>query len=127
MLNRIFGSFMLILVIGVVFYLYQNGTINNENNIKFIESHFYNNKLIDSQNEVGVKSSDDVKWYYDDSKYTICIQYGKVLLKYKVKDFIKHKNQEELNKILIKTEQNKETLELILYYNNKELKEYVKT
>lgn len=109
----------------VAYWLMQSGTSDNQTNIDFIKSKVYNNKIIDMQNEISVRTTDDIKWYYDKND-TIVIEYGKILLKFKINDFIKPEVQDELNKIFISVKQHPETLEFKLYFRDKELKEYVK-
>lgn len=109
----------------VVFWLMQHGAVDNTKNIEFIEAHCYNGKVVDMQNEVSVRGVEDVKWYYDKHD-TIVIEYGKILLKYKVSEFIKPEIQQALNRVFITTKQNPETLELTLYWNDQEMTEYVK-
>lgn len=118
----------LIVVAGLVFvglWLNQHGTVNNTKNIEYILAHCYNNKLIDLQNEIGVQSVDDLKWYYDDHD-TIVIEYGKILLKYTLKDFVRADIQQGLNSIFITTKQHPETLKFRLFWNGQEIPEYVK-
>jgi hypothetical protein len=126
LVKRIF-EFIIILscLILLLFWYIQKDTTDYRNNLEFIQSKIYNNKLLDFQNEVSVRNIEDIKWYYDKGN-TICIEYGKILLKFKVSDFIKDDIQKELNKIFITTKQHKETKELKLYFREKELKEYVK-
>ena len=128
-MKHLFDALKAILILAVLgligFWLWQHDAVDNTKNIEFINAHFYNGELIDLQNEIGVQSSDDVRWYMD--KYdTIVIEYGKILLKYKTSDFVTSEVQNELNSILITTEQNKETLEFKLYWNGEELPKYVK-
>ena len=109
----------------VVFWFNQHGAVDNYRNIEYIQAHMYNGKIIDLQNEISIRSVDDVKWYYDDHD-TIVIEYGKVLLKYKLSDFVTKDVQDELNSILITTKQHPETLEFTLYFDGQEMTEYVK-
>lgn len=121
------GSSIVVLsaLLFVVFWFNQHGAVDNSGNIEFIQSHMYNGKIIDMQNEISIRSVDDLKWYYDKHD-TIVIEYGKVLLKYKIKDFVTPEVQEELNSILITVEQNKETLKFTLFFDGQEMTEYVK-
>jgi hypothetical protein len=109
----------------VVYWMAQNDTTDNTKNIEFIKSHSYNGKVVDMQNEISVRSVDDVKWYYDKGK-TIVIEYGKVLLKYKTKEFITPEVQKDMNDIFIVVHQHPETFELKLLFQGEEMKEYVK-
>lgn len=123
---KILSSIIIVgILIFVGFWLYQHGAVDNSNNIEFIKSHMYNGKLVDSQNEISIRSIDDVKWYYD-SHDIIVIEYGKILLKYKISDFVSKEVQEELNSILISVDQNPETLAFTIYFDGQEVTEYVK-
>lgn len=119
------GILILGMLFMVVYWMSLDGATDNKTNIEFIKSHCYNGKVLDMQNEVSVHSSDDVKWYYDKHD-TIVIEYGKVLLKYKIEDFIKADTQNDLRDIFITTKQNRDTLELTLYFQDEGLTEYVK-
>lgn len=123
--SAIGGTFTMLSLIFVLVWLGQHGTVDNKRNIEFIQAHCYNGKVIDMQNEVGVKSVKDIKWYYDDHD-TIVIEYGKIALKYKISEFVTPEAQELLNTVFIRTEQNKATLDFILYWNDEEVTKYVK-
>ena len=125
--KRIIGSTFVFIALGLVLlYFMQMDTVDNPRNIQFIKDHMYNGEILDMQNEVSVESADDIKWYYLDGKEIICIEYGKVLLKYKMEDFIKPETIKDLNDVLITVKQNKETLEFTLYFDGEELPRYVK-
>lgn len=124
--KKVFASVITFALLGlVVFWFAQHDAVNNTKNIEFIEAHMYNGKVIDLQNEVGVQSVDDVRWYYDDHD-VIVIEYGKIMLKYKLTDFVTKDIQDALNRILITTEQNKVSLEFTLYWDGQEITKYVK-
>ena len=124
-INALKGIIVLAALLFVVFWFNQHGAVNNDNNISFIQSHMYNGKLIDLQNEISIRTPDDIKWYYDDHD-TIVIEFGKILLKYNLSDFVTKDVQDALNSIDISVRQNPETLKFTLYYQGEELKEYVK-
>lgn len=115
---------VLSLLVIVGFWISQHGATNNETNMQFIRDRSYNGKLLDMQNEVSVRDVGDVKWYYDD-RDNLVIEYGKVMLKYKTKDFVTPEVQKDLNEIGITTKQHKETLEFTLFYQGEEMTEYV--
>lgn len=118
-----------VLVVGCLLFaawwIWRNGATDNTNNIEFITSHCYNGEVIDMQNEIGVDSVEDLRWYFDDNE-TIVIEYGKILLKYTIDDFISDKSQNELNSVFITTQQNPETLEFTLFWQGQEITKYVK-
>lgn len=115
----------LLLLVLVGLWISQQGTKDNKNGIEFIKSRSYNGKVLDFQNEVSVKSVEDVKYYYD-KHGNIIIEYGKVLLKYKTKDFITEEVQKDLNDVFITVEQHPETYEFIIFFQGEEIIEYVK-
>lgn len=126
MIKNIFvGCLTLAILFCVVVYLSKNDTVNNDVNVDFIISHSYNGKVLDMENEVSVKGPDDIKWYYSKND-TITIEFGKILLKYELADFVTKEVQDKLNSINIFTKQNKESLLFTLYYFGDELIEYVK-
>lgn len=128
MFKLVKGSMSALIILSIMFFIAywmnQQGTTDNKNNIKFIQAKTYNGKLIDMQNEVSVKSIKDIKWYYSKRK-TITIEYGKILLKYKIKEFITEEVQTDLNSIFITTKQNSETFKLSLFFQAIEIPEYV--
>lgn len=123
---RIVGVAVVILAIMffIAYWMNQQGTTDNKNNIDFIKAKTYNGKVIDMQNEVSVKSVEDVKWYYS-KRDTITIEYGKILLKYTTKDFVTPEVQQDLNSIFITVKQHPETYALTLYFQGQEMTEYV--
>lgn len=124
-INALKSIIVLAALLFVVFWFNQHGAVNNDKNIEFIQAHMYNGKLIDLQNEISIRTPDDIKWYYDDHD-TIVIEYGKVLLKYNLSDFVTKEVQDDLSTILISVTQHPETLKFTLFYQGEELKEYVK-
>lgn len=127
MIKKILGSIVVLAALIIVgLWLLQHDTSDNSRNIEFIKAHLYNGKIIDMQNELHIKNPlEDIKWYMSDHD-TLSIEYGKILLKYKISDFVKPEIQQMLNSIGITTKQNKDTLKFTLYYLEDELKEYVK-
>lgn len=126
MIKKAIGGILIFGLLGiVVMFFIRDGATDNKTNIEFIKSHCYNNKIIDMQNEISIKSSDDVKWYYDKGD-SIVIEYGKILLKYKTKDFVTDDVQKDMNDIFISVKQNPESLELYVYFQDELLPEYIK-
>lgn len=124
-LNGIPAILILAILFFVLYWFMQYDTSDNKANIEFIKSHCYNGQVLDMQNEISVRYVEDVKWYYDKNK-TIVIEYGKILLKYKTKDFVKEDTLKDLQDIFITVKQNKDTLALTLYFQGEEMTEYVK-
>lgn len=126
MLKKALSLVIPMLLLGMVLYfMYGNGTNNNNTNIEFIKDHCYNGRIVDLQNEITVKSEKDIKWYKD-KRDTLVIEYGKITLKYNIKDFDNQEVLDKLEEVFITVKRHKVTKELVFYFQGKELVEYVK-
>lgn len=93
--------------------------------IDFIASHFSGRgQIVDYQNDLGVSSIEDIKWY--DNKKNIEIEFGKVRLKFNKKNFDSEEVQNALNRIHITVKHNEETDEYKIYYNGEEIDRYIR-
>ena len=72
---------------------------------------------------IGVKTKDDIKWYYK-SDSVICIQYGNILLKYGLEELKQKDVLDDLGYIGITITKNKKTGKLTFYYWGEKITQY---
>lgn len=99
-----------------------SGTMDS---IDFIASHFTGRgQIMDYQNDLGVESIEDIKWYNE--KDTIEIEFGKIRLTFDKKKFDTQEVIDALERIHITVRKNEETQEYKLYFNGEKIDLYVK-
>ncbi|HBF5809558.1 TPA: hypothetical protein KOR75_001139 [Clostridioides difficile] len=93
--------------------------------IDFIASHINGRgQIVDFQNDLGVKSIDDIKFY--NTKNDIEIEFGKIRLKFDKKKLDTDEVLNALERIHIKVRKNEETGEYKIYYNDEPIDLYVR-
>jgi hypothetical protein len=123
--KKIFIVVVILAVGGITYWSLYGAPSDNLASIEFIQSRMFNGEIIDLQQDLRVEGVEDIKWY--EKRNNIYIEYGTVLLKYPVSEFVKPEVQEDLNSILLETKQNAETLEFTLYFNGEEVTKYRET
>lgn len=118
--------FVVSVLIAFVFWLFASSVKYNAtaDTIHFIAEHFNNrNEIVDYYNEIGVKSIDDIHFIMKGQNVTI--QFGKLKLDWKLKNFVKEENQKLLKTIHIEIFKDKTTGELRLFYKGEEIERWV--
>lgn len=117
--------FVLLLIVLAYWYFTQYVSISSTNkNIEFIREHFNaKGELIDYQNELNVKSMDDIKLFVKDNK--VQIDFGNVKLKWTAAQFVAAENIKALESIYITAYKDKKTNRLRVYYKGQEIQRWV--
>lgn len=125
-LKNIIIAIILVGIAGTWWIGYHN--IDNHGAMKsidFIASHFSGRgNIVDYQNDLGVESIDDLKWY--NNKKNIEIEFGKVRIKLSKKTIMTDEVLEALQRIHISVKHNDESDEYKVYYNGKEIDRYIR-
>lgn len=96
-----------------------------DDSIKFIHQHFNGRgQLQDIQDEIGIESIGDVKWY--DLGKSIEVEYGKVKLKVSKKDILTEEIHKKLQSVYIDYQYNQQTGEFKFFYRGQPITKYVK-
>lgn len=112
-------------LVGLGFMYKQSSSDGIDNTIKFIQSHYSSRgTLNDLQNDLGISSINDFKWY--DLGKNIEIEYGKVKLKVKKETLDTQEIKDKLARVYITYKYNKEKDKWTFYYQGKEFSKYVK-
>ena len=97
----------------------------NTKNIEYIASHINGQgKIVDYQNNLGAKSAEDIKLYVEGNEVTI--HFGRIVLEWKMEDFVTQEVGDELKKIHITRYRDEETGKLRVFWQGEELVRYVK-
>jgi len=114
---------LVIVVCGFYFNAYTQKS-SNFTSIEFIHEHFNNaGKLLDYQNEIGVKDIDDIKLFVKDKN--VKIEFGFIKLDWTMEEFLTEEVQKALEKIYITCRRDKETGRLRVFYKGQELQRWV--
>ena len=113
-----------IIMVGYKFYQAREEQIN-QSNLEFIQKHVNSmGKLVDFENEIGVKSIDDIKLYV--SKEKVRIKFGKIQLDFKYEDLKTKEMKEQLKKIGFDVMNINDSKKLKVYYRGVELVRWAK-
>lgn len=128
------GSFVKKFLIGVVCVLVLFGLYiaysqvsggGFDDTITYIQRHIGSRgQLQDVQDEIGIETLDDVKWY--DLGKKVEIEYGKIKLRVKKEDLSNKEVLDKLASIYIEVRYYKEKGEYKFYYRGAEIGKYVK-
>lgn len=126
--KRVLSAFIVVLVVAALGYagytLWQNNATDNKKEMEYIKATVrQNGKIVEGMYAIGVKSKDDIKWYYKNDN-VICVQYGNVLLKYELDDLKKKDVLDDLGYIGITITKNKKTGKLTFYYWGEKITQY---
>lgn len=131
-MKKFLKGFSLILIPAILFiavmYFYEvKQDINKsstKDSIEYISKHFNaSGKLIDYQNDLGVKTVEDIKFFLKGDK--VEIHFGKILLNWRLKDFVSKENQEELKKVFINIYRDAKTGKIRVFYKGEEVERWV--
>lgn len=113
------------LVISVYFYFSEDISLKaNEANVNFILEHMNSNGvIIDYYEEISVDSVEDIRLFVEGEK--VKIDFGKITMKWYLKDFVSPENQELLGKIGIRMFKDKETGRLRVFWGEDEIERWV--
>lgn len=118
---------LVLFAVGITWFVWysqirEDGTMSS---IDFIASHINGRgQIVDFQNDLGVKSIDDIKFY--NTKNDIEIEFGKIRLKFDKKKLDTDEVLNALERIHIKVRKNEETSEYKIYYNDEPIDLYVR-
>ena len=118
---------LVLFAVGITWFVWyshirEDGTMSS---IDFIASHINGRgQIVDFQNDLGVKSIDDIKFY--NTKNDIEIEFGKIRLKFDKKKLDTDEVLNALERIHIKVRKNEETGEYKIYYNDEPIDLYVR-
>lgn len=117
----------IIFAIGISAYLYLNEDVKlqaNDENINFILEHMNSSGvLVDYYEEISVKSVEDLKFFVEGDK--VRLDFGKITMKWYLKDFVSPENQEKLGKIGIRMYKDKDTGRLRVFWHEDEIERWV--
>ena len=87
------------IVMGGLYFYDQIGAKSNESGIEYIQSFIASSgNLVDYQNKLGMKDpATDLKWYKTDDE--VRIDFGRIILKYSLEEFMSEKVQGDLASI----------------------------
>lgn len=118
---------LVLFAVGITWFVWysqirEDGTMSS---IDFIASHINGRgQIVDFQNDLGVKSIDDIKFY--NTKNDIEIEFGKIRLKFDKKKLDTDEVLNALERIHIKVRKNEETGKYKIYYNDEPIDLYVR-
>lgn len=117
---------MCILFIVTYYFLHDYATYGKTHeSVVRIAGHINNRgDIVDWSNEIGVYSVDDIKLFMD--KYKVTIQYGKLVLNWKKRDFLKDETLADLDSIMIKVFQDEETGMIYLKWKDQNVERWVR-
>lgn len=119
---------LLLLVIGVGGYFgyrYMNRN-STDDNIQYIRDHINSRgELVDLQNDLGVKTVEDIRFFLDDE--TAKIVFGKVKLVFPAETFTSKETRDKIATIGFEVRQNKKTGRILLYWHGEEVERWVST
>lgn len=96
-----------------------------DDTIKYIQRHIGSRgQLQDVQDDIGIDSIEDLKWY--DLGKKVEIEYGKIKLKIKKEDLFKQETLNKLKTVYIDVKYYKEAQQWKFYYRGAEIGKYVK-
>ena len=99
--------------------------ISTDTNIEYILEHIgTNGKLVDFQNEIGVKSIEDFRLYEEGNKITL--YYGKIILTWDKADLVLPDNLAKLKSIGISVCKDTVTNRLVFLWQGQEIERWVK-
>ena len=118
---------LVMIVMGGLYFYDQIGAKSNESGIEYIQSFIASSgNLVDYQNKLGMKDpATDLKWYKTDDE--VRIDFGRIILKYSLEEFMSEKVQGDLASIGITSQVIKEKTGnvLHLYYLGEEIQRWV--
>lgn len=128
LLKKITSVVTLILLFGGVFWYfnYYQGVLgySTERNIEYIRDHMNSQgKLIDYQDEISVKSINDIKFFIDDKKVTI--EFGKIVLEWKNQEFFTKPVLDSIKPLGFEVKRDKDSKEILLFWQGKEVDRWV--
>ena len=115
---------LLVLVASIVLtFYYSSRSSSNQRVLKHIMSYQTSSgKLNDFQNNIGVKTADDIKYYVYDGK--VRIEFGKQILEWDKKEFYTDDTKHNLELIGVECEIDKKTKALVMYWGGTKLVKY---
>lgn len=125
-MKKIFIFFgCVVLCIGLYFAYNNVGGKGFDDSIQFIQRHLGGRgQLQDIQDDIGIQSIADLRWY--DLGKKIEIDYGKVKLKVKKEDILTKDVVDKLKSVYIEYKYYEKTGEFKFYYHGEEIGKYVK-
>ena len=116
-------------ILFIIMYLFFAGwsgvsIASTDNNIAFIEEHINSRGvLVDYQDEIGVKSIDDIKLFVKED--TVTIHFGRIVMTWTIADFCSEETGEKLRRIGITRYRDKETGRLRVFWGEEEIERWV--